>query len=318
MSNDRPLVSIGMPVFNGEDFLEAALESLLNQTFTDFEIILSDNASSDRTATICQAYAARDSRIRYYRNPHNIGAAENYNQAFRLSRGTYFKWAAHDDLCAPTFLERCVDILDHDPSVVLSFSDVGRIDWAGNEQPPKRDRPRRLDSWETPARFASIVLQTFWCYEIFGLIRADSLRNVQLQRGNYGTDRVVLAELSLQGRFIQVPETLFFRRFHLKQSTCLASAKARQQWQNGDRKRNPFWERSSVGFVQGILQAPITIPERLQCFGVVFQYLTCSKNWLYFLPKALRQQLAQRKPQPYRDPAELRKANRISTHAADS
>jgi glycosyltransferase involved in cell wall biosynthesis len=288
MNPNTPTVSIGLPVFNGEDYLEAALKSLLAQTFTDFEIIVSDNASCDRTAEICQTYAAKDSRIRYYRNSHNIGAAENFNRAFRLSRGKYFKWAAHDDLCLPTFLERCVDVLEQEPSVVLCSSEVGRIDWAGNEQPPKRDRPRRLDSWKAPERFAAIVLQTFWSYEIFGLIRSEVLHTVNLQRSNYGTDRVILAELSLHGRFIQIPETLFFRRFHLKQSTCIQSAKERQQWQSADRKRNPLWERGSVGFIQAILQAPITTTERIQCLGSVVRYLAKAKNWLYFLPKRFR------------------------------
>ncbi|MBW4418831.1 MAG: glycosyltransferase [Myxacorys californica WJT36-NPBG1] len=299
MHGNLPLVSIGMPVFNGEDFLEAALESLLAQTFTDFEIILSDNASSDRTPEICQAYAAKDSRIRYYRHTHNTGAAENFNYVFRLSRGKYFKWAAHDDLCAPTFLEQCVEVLDNNPSVVLCSSATGRIDWAGNAQAPKLDRPRRLDDWSASERFAGIVLQTFWCYEIFGLIRSENLRNIQPQRSNYGSDRVMLAELSLQGRFMQIPETLFFRRFHLKQSTCLPSAKARQLWQSGDRKRNLFWERGSVGFVKALLKAPITPLERLQCLGTVLRYLTKSKNWLYFLPKRLRyKKQEQRKLEP--------------------
>lgn len=288
MQGNPPLVSLGMPVFNGENFLEAALESLLSQTFTDFEIILADNASSDRTPEICQAYAAKDARIRYYRNAHNIGAAANFNLVFQMSRGNYFKWAAHDDLCAPMFLERCVEVLDNDPSVVLCSSDAGRIDWAGNEQTPNPDCPRCLDASSASERFAAIVLQTFWCYEIFGLIRSENLRNIQPQGSNYGSDRVMLAELSLQGRFMQVPETLFFRRFHLKQSTCLPSAKARQLWQSGGRKRNMFWERGSIGFVKALLKAPITPLERLQCFSIVLRYLTKLKNWLYFLPKQPR------------------------------
>lgn len=288
MNSNLPLVSIGLPVFNGEDYLEAALESLLAQTFTDFEIILSDNASSDRTAEICQIYAAKDSRIRYYRNAENTGAAENFHRVFQLSRGKYFKWAAHDDVCAPTFLERCVDVLEHDLSVVLCSSDAGHIDWAGNEQPPKRDCPRPLDSWKAPERFAAIVLQTFWSYEIFGLIRSTVLQNINLQRRNYGSDRIILAELSLHGRFVQVPEMLFFRRFHLRQSTCMQSARERQQWQSGNRKRSPIWERGSAGFVQAVVQAPLTPRERVQCMGVVARYLARPKNWLYFLPNRLR------------------------------
>ena len=101
---DRPRVSIGLPVYNGENFLEFALDSILGQTFQDFELIISDNASTDATESICRRYAAKDSRIRYYRNPNNQGAAQNYNRVFALARGEYFKWAAHDDVCKPNYL----------------------------------------------------------------------------------------------------------------------------------------------------------------------------------------------------------------------
>ena len=112
MLNNKPRVSIGMPVFNGENYLAEALDSLLTQTFSDFELIISDNASTDKTEEICRAYAVRDQRIRYFRNQENLGASRNYNRVFELSSGEYFKWAAHDDLCAPEFLGRCVDVLD--------------------------------------------------------------------------------------------------------------------------------------------------------------------------------------------------------------
>ena len=98
-----PRVSLGFPVYNGERYLAAALDSLLGQTFRDLEVVICDNASTDRTAELCAAYAARDARVRYHRNPTNLGAAPNFNRTFELSRGEYFKWAAHDDVCAPTF-----------------------------------------------------------------------------------------------------------------------------------------------------------------------------------------------------------------------
>ena len=99
-----PKVSIGLPVYNGDEFLEKAIESILGQSFTDFELIISDNASTDKTALICQTYAARDARIRYYRNATNIGGANNGNRTFLLAQGQYFRWAAHDDLCAPELI----------------------------------------------------------------------------------------------------------------------------------------------------------------------------------------------------------------------
>src|SRR3712207_6191103 len=116
MNTQSPKVSIGLPVYNGEKFIREAIDSILNQTFEDFELIISDNASTDETAAICQTYAAQDRRVRYFRNLENIGAAGNHNRVFEAASGKYFKWAAHDDLCGPNFVAECVNVLDRDPS----------------------------------------------------------------------------------------------------------------------------------------------------------------------------------------------------------
>ena len=118
-STGQPLVSIGVPVFNGENYVEQALGSVLAQTMGDFEIVVSDNASTDRTSMICQDLAATDRRIRYYRNERNLGAGANYNLAFHQSRGTYFKWMGDDDRLTPTYVSRCVEVLDDDPTLIL-------------------------------------------------------------------------------------------------------------------------------------------------------------------------------------------------------
>src|SRR3972149_8539793 len=97
MSKINPRVSVGLPVFNGEQFLRQALDSVLAQTYPGFELIISDNASTDRTQDICEAYATRDKRIQYYRQSKNVGGGRNYNFVFEVSNGEYFKWLAHDD-----------------------------------------------------------------------------------------------------------------------------------------------------------------------------------------------------------------------------
>src|ERR1700749_639605 len=107
----RPLVSIGLFLYNGDRFLAAAIESILNQTFKDFELIISDNCSTDRSDEICRRYAAADSRIRYYRNEKNMGAGWNLRNVYFKATGKYFKWAAHDDTLEPRFLEVCIDAL---------------------------------------------------------------------------------------------------------------------------------------------------------------------------------------------------------------
>src|SRR5215813_13707549 len=131
MSNCKPRVTIGLPVYNGERFLEQTLDSLLVQSYADFELIISDNASTDRTEEICRVYALKERRIRYSRNEANRGYAWNYNHLFALSTGEYFKWATADDVCQPNYLARCVDVLDSDPSIVLAFPKTRFIDETG-------------------------------------------------------------------------------------------------------------------------------------------------------------------------------------------
>src|SRR3569833_191665 len=119
MGTQPPKVSIGLPVYNGENIFRETLDSILDQTFEDFELIISDNASTDHTEAICQSYVDRDKRVRYLRNPENIGASGNYTRVFEAASGENFKWAAHDDVCATTFLAECVNVLDRDPAIVL-------------------------------------------------------------------------------------------------------------------------------------------------------------------------------------------------------
>src|SRR5262245_34163763 len=115
MANTVAKVSIGLPVYNGDNFIRQTIESYLSQTFEDFELIISDNASTDRTEEICRTFAVQDRRVRYTRNKENIGLARNYNQVFTMSCGEYFKWADHDDMCRPTFLMKCVQALEEHP-----------------------------------------------------------------------------------------------------------------------------------------------------------------------------------------------------------
>src|SRR5947207_10432807 len=123
MTERPPKVSIGLPVFNGEKFLAGALNGLLQQEFEDFELIISDNASTDSTEAICRDFATKDRRIRYQRNKTNIGASGNYNRVFELARGDFFKWASHDDECHPSLVRRCLETFDDAPALaVLVFT----------------------------------------------------------------------------------------------------------------------------------------------------------------------------------------------------
>jgi glycosyltransferase involved in cell wall biosynthesis len=203
-----------MPVYNGERFLRESLNSLLAQTFRDFELIISDNASTDQTEQICREYAAKDPRIRYDRNETNLGASKNYNRVFELSTGEYFKWAAADDLCAPTMLEQCVCILDQNPEVVVCYPKTNIIDEDGRTLEHYEDG-LNLQSETASDRFRQFFRAVGECNAVFGLIRSNVLRQTALV-GNYiASDNPLLAELSLYGRFCEIPEFLFYRRHHL-------------------------------------------------------------------------------------------------------
>jgi glycosyltransferase involved in cell wall biosynthesis len=207
-----PRVSIGLAVYNGERFLRQSIESLLGQTFTDFELIISDNASTDATAEICREYAERDGRIRYSRNASNIGGVNNENLTFTLARGEYFRWAAHDDVCAPTLLERCVEVLDHEPDVVLCFTAMTAIDEDGRESGVRFGREGTAARPST--RFSQLSYRWHPCDATYGLVRSSVLRETGLQKNYTASDRVLLCELAFRGRFVQLPEPLFYKRFH--------------------------------------------------------------------------------------------------------
>ena len=266
--NKKPPVSIGMPVFNGEKYLERALDSLLNQTFSDFELIISDNASTDRTQEICQVYITRDKRIRYYRNSENLGAAQNYNHVFELSSGEYFKWAAHDDLCAPEYLERCFEILKRDPEVVLCYPKTVFID--EHEQVIEYyDDGFNLRSPKPYQRFRDSLRAASWCNPVTGLMRVSTLKKTLLI-GNYASsDKVLLAELALFGKFYEIPEYLFLRRLH-EQSSVAAnpSDDERAVWFDPATKGKtvaPRWKRF-LEHLKSIRRAPLNKNERVYCY----------------------------------------------------
>lgn len=215
-----PLVSIGMPVYNGERFIREAIESILSQDYEDFELIISDNGSDDRTAEICQTYRAADARVRLFREEKNRGAAWNYNRVFQLSTGSFFKWQAHDDVCLPGFLSRCVRTFDQaGEDAVLVHPHAEVIDSNGVRNP--RFSPETLETHASHPhqRLAVVLRRVNMACAIFGLIRSSALRETQLIGPFIAADYVLLAELAVLGAIWEVPEVLFQRRVHPKIST---------------------------------------------------------------------------------------------------
>ena len=213
MTDTRPLVSIGMPVYNGEKFLRRTLESLLAQDYDDFELIISDNASEDATQAICLEYAARDERIRYYRNATNRGMLWNFDRVFHLSSGEYFMWAGDHDLWDKSFISTCLDVLTRNPQAVLCYSEAIGIDANGK---CVAVAPRWVDTrgFPPPERFRRVLRDMAWYTTVYGLMRARALKQTRLARNTRGGDIVLLCELSLLGEFHLIPKALFRYTFH--------------------------------------------------------------------------------------------------------
>jgi glycosyltransferase involved in cell wall biosynthesis len=218
ISDRTPCVSIGLPVFNGEKYLRKSIESILEQTFQDFELIISDNGSTDETESICREYAARSDKIRFYRQNENMGAAANFEFVFQKSRGKYFKWQGHDDYAYPEFLEKCVARLEADPQAVLCQSHVALIDSNDVQIGVYAHEDFNTNDPDPIERFAG-RLRNNRCAEIHGLLPRRVLANTERLGPFVSHDRCLLSHLSLMGRFLDIPEVLFAFRIHPQQFT---------------------------------------------------------------------------------------------------
>jgi glycosyltransferase involved in cell wall biosynthesis len=275
-----PAVSVGLPVFNGETFLEVAIASVLGQTFDDLELIICDNASTDRTAEICRDYAARDSRVRYFRNPHNLGAAPNYNLAFSHARGRYFKWLAHDDRITPSYLAKTVRVLDERSDAVLCNSVVSYIDQNGAPIGLYNTGLALADSQSAAARFAWMVLQSHSCVDFFGLIRRATLQSSLLHGSFHGADRALLAQLAIRGRLIQLPAPLVEMREHPNRYTRSSVRSAdRAAWHDASKRGKvsfPTW-RLYAEYLKMVRNERMLPNERAACYAALARWWAV--NW---------------------------------------
>jgi glycosyltransferase involved in cell wall biosynthesis len=270
-----PIVSIGMPVYNGARFLRATLDSLLAQTFTDFELIISDNASTDATETICRTYAENDSRIRYIRQTENMGATFNWRFVAAAANGKYFKWASSNDRCSPTQIEKCLDVLRNDTSIVLAYPRTVLID----------DHDEILEQYEkdlevldpSPSkRFIRVATGMALNNAMCGLIRLDVLRKTRGERGYPAGDMVLMAELVLHGGFKLIPEYLFFRRVDQASTARYLSKEKLAHFlkPKGGGMALPHW-RKYGDYFWSLIRTPISISEKAHA-------MTSVARWVYW------------------------------------
>ena len=293
-----PLLSVGLFVYNGERFLEEALHSILNQTFTDFELIISDNASTDRTGEIAEAYAQRDDRIRYYRSEKNMGAGWNARRVYELATGQYFKWAAVDDLLEPDLLRRCVEILESDPGCVVAYARTKEVDENGNFI-KNYVTPMIADSDDPVARFREMLLAWHMCYQIYGVMRMSALHQIPPQGSYVNGDGVLLVRMSLLGRFYEVPEHLFISRRHGTQSMATLPVRLKQPRRFRLKNRHStlpcpeWWDpaktraltfpmfRQLLEYYLSIYRAPLNARQKLHCYPMLFLWI--KKNFRIIL-----------------------------------
>ncbi len=273
-----PTVSVAIPVFNGADFLADAIELVLNQTFDDLELIICDNASTDGTPEICRKYQSRDRRVRYFRNERNLGAVPNFNRAVAHARGSYFKWLAHDDRLAPSYLAVTTAVLQARPDAVLCNTVVNYINSSGNRIAVYDPGMNAADRAEPARRFAAMILCSHSCVDFFGLIRRAAIPGELA--AFHGADRAFLAHLALRGRLVELPEPLVEMREHRGRYTrSCATASARLTWHDTSlrgRLNFPTW-RLFAAYLRMVRSERLSPRQRALCWGALGRWWI--RNW---------------------------------------
>jgi glycosyltransferase involved in cell wall biosynthesis len=261
-----PKVSIAIPAYNCERYIERCLRSLMAQTYQDFEIVVSDNASTDRTADICEELALTDARVRVFRRKENIGGPGNFRHVFSLCKGEYHKWSTADDYWDPHFLAKCVSELDRRPEVVLCYSRTTLVDADGNRLSNYDDNLDLLD--DSPRRrFNDLFNKIGLCNAHLGVIRRAAMEKTSLIGNELSSDVHFLAELALHGKFAVVPEYLFFRRYHQQSSSWNRQSREHQRSYYDPRRKTGFsmhtWKKYGSLF-KGVWRSPAPLPEKFQ------------------------------------------------------
>lgn len=206
---ERPLVSIGMPVYNEEEFIAESVSAILDQDYPNLEIIISDNGSTDATAEICEKLVATDPRVHLHRYRENAGVNANFHYVFNHARGCYFLWASGHDTWAPDMISRCVEELECHSSASLAFATTGWIDRKGHDL-GVRTGWTDTRGLGVSGRFMTVLWGNM--NPILGLIRSECMPDLARSYTRAGADLTLLLELVLAGDFIHVPEARWWRR----------------------------------------------------------------------------------------------------------
>lgn len=269
-----PPVSLGLPVFNGEEFLAPVLESVLAQTYGDFELVISDNASTDGTPDIVRHYAERDPRIRYFRQSTNIGIGNNWSFVAKHARGKFLKWVSANDEYPPNAVQDCVEVLEQDESVVLCYGRTQFIDMTG----------RRLDLYagdfeltsdDPLERYGVIRGRLHLSTPIqSGIVRLDAVRRCGYMRNYRDSDRVLIFGLALAGKFVLLPQTLFYRRWEKSVASPLRTPLEVQRLYDPNARRPSRWGNlpRQIGQIEIALRAPFGWHAKARALAAALRY----------------------------------------------
>jgi glycosyltransferase involved in cell wall biosynthesis len=283
LMSSSPLVTIGLPVYDSERYIRQSLDSLLGQTYADFILIISDNASNDGTADICRAYAAADSRVQYHRNPVNIGNPRNFNRVAELTETKYLKWSTADDYWEPTFVERAMEVMERDPSIALCYPQAYLVDANGDNRKEYHD-VLHLVQEDPVERYLALTSRIRLAHQHLGLIRMSSLRQTHLLGRHVGSDVNLLAELTLYGKFYELPERLFNRRFHKDSGSWvrgdLAHDARRYHASGASRATLKAW-RTHLRYLDGIKTSPLPLKSKARLYKMHLRSMVWDREKLF-------------------------------------
>lgn len=260
----RSVISIGLPVYNGANYIGAAIEAHLAQSYGDFELLISDNASTDNTLEICESYARRDSRIRIITSEQNLGATWNHKRVLANTKGELFRWAAADDIPGKGLLQECIDILRSHPDVDVVVPHTINIDASGTITD---DLPRTLDliGMSAVQRASAVLIRSYQYVYLQGLLRRAALMATSRRWNYFGWDMVLFLELALRGGIAQTEHSALLRRLHQDQTNRLqrTSEALRKKIEPAFRSRFAFpnW-RWEIEYTRAIVASPISLADK--------------------------------------------------------
>lgn len=270
MNVDGLRVTVGMPAYNAEATIRESIASILAQENVDFELVISDNASSDGTWNIIEEFRQRDSRIVAFRQKENIGANGNYSAVFRVARGRYFKWASSNDWCAPRFLCDCLAALENDPASVLAAPST-RLFMESPSDAVDYEGDVAFDDTDAPTRFVRVLSELKLNNLLNGLIRTDALRRTRLIEHYRGADIVLLGHLALLGPILLLPERHFYRRMDPCTATSLMSEEANLRHHYPKKTARALFQnwRFKAGLTRAVLAAGLRPTSELRALAWV-------------------------------------------------